>query len=436
MYQFSTTLSNHFFSHVDSISANENVDVVEELSYDAWGNRRFHANWAQPDNRTSFITNRGFTGHEHLDMFQLINMNGRMYDSDLGMMLSPDNYVQAPDYSQNYNRYSYCFNNPLVYTDPSGEIAFPLFIGMAVGMHMGSKIAEEKGATGYAFAGYVIAGAAIGGLSAYAGIMAGGAVAGATGTIGFAGGAMTGGAAGFSGGFISGAGNAWLGGASFGDGLGAGIQTGLVGGFSGGVIGGISGGITAYRHNGQFWSGKGATFDALATSVSGDIINIGEGMDYSNDYARQFSDDYFGKNIGGLNELRADGSIPSGYSTRGDVVLNRAGQQVKGSTVYLGTGKGSNVFLYKAAFTSNEQLYFTMGHEYLHVAFNYAGVGHTKALNRAKHASIYKWEAYQAKAWGFNETAYASRYMVNQQYYNAVYDFSEYGFFILSIKPW
>ncbi|MBQ8959437.1 MAG: hypothetical protein IJ057_13215 [Bacteroidales bacterium] len=35
--------------------------------------------------------------------------------------LSPDNYIQAPDNSQNFNRYAYCLNNPLKYTDPSGE---------------------------------------------------------------------------------------------------------------------------------------------------------------------------------------------------------------------------------------------------------------------------------------------------------------------------
>lgn len=34
---------------------------------------------------------------------------------------SPDPFVQAPSNSQSYNRYSYCLNNPLVYTDPSGE---------------------------------------------------------------------------------------------------------------------------------------------------------------------------------------------------------------------------------------------------------------------------------------------------------------------------
>jgi hypothetical protein len=35
-------------------------------------------------------------------------------------MLSPDNYVQAAGFTQSYNRYSYCVNNPLKYTDPSG----------------------------------------------------------------------------------------------------------------------------------------------------------------------------------------------------------------------------------------------------------------------------------------------------------------------------
>jgi len=38
-------------------------------------------------------------------------------------MLSPDNYVQDPSNSQNFNRYSYVMNNPLKYVDPTGEIA-------------------------------------------------------------------------------------------------------------------------------------------------------------------------------------------------------------------------------------------------------------------------------------------------------------------------
>ena len=47
-------------------------------------------------------------------------MNGRLYDPLTAQFLSPDNYVQDPTFTQNYNRYIYCLNNPLKYVDPSG----------------------------------------------------------------------------------------------------------------------------------------------------------------------------------------------------------------------------------------------------------------------------------------------------------------------------
>ena len=53
----------------------------------------------------------------------LINMNGRLYDPLVGRKLSPDIVIQDEQNSQAYNRYSYCFNNPLRYTDPSGYIS-------------------------------------------------------------------------------------------------------------------------------------------------------------------------------------------------------------------------------------------------------------------------------------------------------------------------
>jgi len=47
-------------------------------------------------------------------------MNGRIYDPLIARFLSADPFVQEPDNSQNLNRYSYCLNNPLAITDPSG----------------------------------------------------------------------------------------------------------------------------------------------------------------------------------------------------------------------------------------------------------------------------------------------------------------------------
>jgi len=47
-----------------------------------------------------------------------------LYDPVIARFFSPDNFVQAPEFTQSYNRYSYCLNNPLQYTDPSGELSF------------------------------------------------------------------------------------------------------------------------------------------------------------------------------------------------------------------------------------------------------------------------------------------------------------------------
>lgn len=96
-----------------------NGTVEREQSFDAWGNMR------DPDTWTGTVTqqpmfDRGYTGHEHLNAFGLINMNGRMYDPVMSSFLSVDKYVSQPDNSQSFNRYAYCLNNPLRYTDPSG----------------------------------------------------------------------------------------------------------------------------------------------------------------------------------------------------------------------------------------------------------------------------------------------------------------------------
>lgn len=108
--------------HLGSVNVitNESAAVVEEMSFDTWGRRRNPTNWSYAGVPTTHIFDRGFTGHEHLDQFGLINMNGRVYDQMNSRFLSPDKILQDPENTQSYNRYSYCFNNPLKYTDPTG----------------------------------------------------------------------------------------------------------------------------------------------------------------------------------------------------------------------------------------------------------------------------------------------------------------------------
>lgn len=99
--------------------------LVAEYSYDPWGRLRnpetldLYPAGYEPE----LFLGRGYTGHEHLTWFGLVNMNARLYDPLLGRFLSPDPYLQSPGFTQNYNRYSYAFNNPLKYKDENGEFA-------------------------------------------------------------------------------------------------------------------------------------------------------------------------------------------------------------------------------------------------------------------------------------------------------------------------
>ena len=69
----------------------------------------------------------------------------RMYDPLLGRFLSPDRFVQIPDYSQNFNKYSYCLNNSLRYTDPDAELIFTLICTFVPGMQVFLPVAVAAG---------------------------------------------------------------------------------------------------------------------------------------------------------------------------------------------------------------------------------------------------------------------------------------------------
>ena len=67
-----------FKDHQGSLAAVVHGNTVERLSHDPWGRRRNPAGFGY-DN-VSHTFDRGFTGHEHLSRFGLVNMDGRMYD--------------------------------------------------------------------------------------------------------------------------------------------------------------------------------------------------------------------------------------------------------------------------------------------------------------------------------------------------------------------
>jgi RHS repeat-associated protein len=132
---------NLYYIHKDHLGSyqavsDNNGNLVEELSFGPWGRRRKATDWEDYSLTTPPMFARGFTGHEHLPEFNLINMNGRVYDPILGRFLSPDNYIQLPNYTQSLNRYSYALNNPLKYTDPSGNSFLGLLFRAIAGNYL------------------------------------------------------------------------------------------------------------------------------------------------------------------------------------------------------------------------------------------------------------------------------------------------------------
>jgi RHS repeat-associated protein len=109
---------------------------LEQRHFDAWGNFT-HLQMGNGaiitdkniiDN-TSLLIERGYTGHEHFAEVGIIHMNGRLYDPLLRRFLNADENIQDPYNTQNYNKYGYVMNNPLMFNDPSGE--FIWFLGAA-----------------------------------------------------------------------------------------------------------------------------------------------------------------------------------------------------------------------------------------------------------------------------------------------------------------
>jgi RHS repeat-associated protein len=95
---------------------------------------------------TDMPTRRGYTDHEHLDEVEIIHMNGRIYDYNVGRFFSVDPFIQGVGNSQGINPYSYVMNNPLGFTDPSGymtEGVEDLELKTERKQRRGSRIAQE-----------------------------------------------------------------------------------------------------------------------------------------------------------------------------------------------------------------------------------------------------------------------------------------------------
>jgi RHS repeat-associated protein len=97
-----------------SLTTDSNGNRVGELKYYPFGATRY--TW------DSTPTDRRFTGQRHdSSLGSLYDYGARMYSPAVGRFLSADNIAADPQKPQYLSRYSYVLNQPLRFTDPTGE---------------------------------------------------------------------------------------------------------------------------------------------------------------------------------------------------------------------------------------------------------------------------------------------------------------------------
>lgn len=107
-------------------------NVIRYAERGAWGNLKVPV---QEDLNSSCVENSLlFTNYRHDAVIDKYFAQARFYDASHGRMLAEDPVRNGP------NGYPYCRNNPVNYTDPTGEIAT-----MALGALLGAGVSGLAG---------------------------------------------------------------------------------------------------------------------------------------------------------------------------------------------------------------------------------------------------------------------------------------------------
>ncbi|MBR3864970.1 MAG: RHS repeat-associated core domain-containing protein [Clostridia bacterium] len=158
------------------------TELVAKYVYDAWGNCTILQNNSDDIANVNPFRYRGYYYDIESGLYYL---KSRYYDPTIGRFISPDGveYLE-PDNVLGLNLYAYCYNNPIMYTDPSGH--FAIATAVAIGFWIGFGIGALAGATAGGIIAYEycvendISGWGMAGLMTL-GILGGGYVGGAIG---------------------------------------------------------------------------------------------------------------------------------------------------------------------------------------------------------------------------------------------------------------
>jgi RHS repeat-associated protein len=112
-----------YYYHPDNLGSSQLMtdrdgDVVQQYGYRPFGNENYHAN------TQAFSVSNRYTGQTLDEETGLYYYGARYYDPELARFIQADSLVPNREFSQAYNRYAYCYNNPLKFTDPTGQFVF------------------------------------------------------------------------------------------------------------------------------------------------------------------------------------------------------------------------------------------------------------------------------------------------------------------------
>ena len=161
----------------DILSVHCGTDLHAMYTYDAWGNCTISFDAAGIGALNPFRY-RGYYLDRETGLYYLMT---RYYDPEIGRFVNADDVSYLdPEALNGCNLYSYCMNNPVMYSDPSGHFAISIFLacvigGLIAGAIIGGtaggivayNLAAETGSTGWELAGLtmlgVLGGAVLGG---------------------------------------------------------------------------------------------------------------------------------------------------------------------------------------------------------------------------------------------------------------------------------
>lgn len=234
-----------------------NGTKVVTYTYDAWGNVTVNSDTSGHD--IGNINPIRYRSYYYDVTSRLYYLQTRYYDPAVGRFLNADSALNlgANGDVLSYNLYLYCSNNPVNFTDPTGEAWYNVLGWIGLGLVVAAATVITAG----------MAGAVIGGV-------AGGIIYGAA--IGILAGAAVGAVGGAVGGMIYDG----IAGNSFGTSIWSGVKAGFgIGAIAGAIIGGAIGGAAASSVSGlnnvAFWSKTGADGAAAAANAQG-LTTIGQ----------------------------------------------------------------------------------------------------------------------------------------------------------------